>query len=239
MLKNLMTIILMLAMSSSGNMNADASDVQIWQDPTLNFATIGKIFIMPINYDLKAGSQLIPDKQLRKSLHEWVSDGIRSAFGKGKRPITNIKAFDELINDMKFIYNDENLSSDIFFTRAEEMGYKAFVKVSVKQKFENKHVPEHTRTYTVYKDVEKRDSNGKLIETLRIPEDRTEIVPAYNIRYLHTTCEPRLYLTTNYNGDYSAIVQYDINREYHNGPAIKVVENIIRASMKNLFTVKK
>ena len=116
------------------------------------------------------------------------------------------------------------------------MCYKAFVRAAVSQEFKTEHIPESIRTYTVYKDIEKRDSKGRVIEVLRIPEEKTEITPAHDVTYLYTVCEPRIYFTDDYSGDHVGAVNYKIYREYMGGAVMKVVENILKGSMKTLFT---
>lgn len=215
-----------------------ASDVDVWHDPSLKISDLKKVFIIPADAELNAGSQLMPKKQLNANLQDWTLDGAKSALKKTK---LTVKTLDSLLEDMKFIYNDNVSVSDgeVFFKRAAEMGYRAFVRTKLTQKFETEHVPEKVNTYTTYREIERRDSKGKLIETLRIPEEKTEVIPAHDVTYLHTVCEPKIYLTDDPDGDYVGAVNYRIYREYQGGPVIKVVENIIKASMKNLFTAGK
>ena len=235
MQKKLLFMFVVFAMLALSNY-AFASDVEVWHDDSLKISELKKIFIMPIDSELNAGNQLMPAKQINANLYSWSIDGINSAIKKGK---ITVKNFDALLEDMKFIYSDNVSSGDIFFKRANEMGYKAFIRVKLTQNFETQHVPESTRTYTEYKEIEKRDAHGKLIETLRIPEEKTEIIPAHDVTYLHTVCEPRMYFTSAPNDDYVGAVNYGIYREYQGGPVIKVVENILKASMKILITGKK
>ncbi len=232
--KKLMALILMLAVC----VPAMASDVEVWQDPNVNFAGLKKIFVMPPNLILKAGSQLMPQKQLRADFFAWTLEGIKSAFGK--RSVLQVKYVDSVVNDMKFIHGDNvSPSGAEFFKWASEIGYTAFITVEVTQEFVTEHVPETTRTYTVYHEIEKRDSRGRIIETIRIPEEKTEIIPAHDVTYLHTVSRPRLYTTKDPDGDYIGAVNYSIYREYQGGPVMKVVENITIASMKSLFAGKK
>ena len=195
---------------------AIASDIEVWQEPGFNFAGLKKIFVMPPNFDLKAGNQLMPQRQLRADFFTWVNEGIRSAFGKKSKFL--VKDLASVVEDMKFIHGD-NISPDSreFFRWANEMGYTAFITADVSQKFVTEHVPETTRTYTEYRTIEKKDHRGRVIEV----------------------SEPRLYRTDDPNGDYIAAVNYRIYREYQGGPVMKVVENITIASMKNLFAGKK
>ena len=232
MLKKFLLAVILLACA----VQVQASDVEVWHDPSLKIAQLKKVFIMPVEAELNAGSQLMPAKQLSSQLMSWTIDGVNSAFKK-KGKLT-VKTLDELFEDLKFIYSDNPADETLFFSRAADMGYQAFVRVYVSQKFDTEHIPESTRTYTEYKDIERRDSKGKLIETLRIPEEKTEIIPAHDVTYLHTVCEPRMYSTSNPEGEYIGAVNYRIYREYQNGPVMKVVENILKAAMKNLFTQK-
>ena len=191
---------------------------------------------MPVEAELKAGSQLMPERQLKSQLQGWAVEGITSAFKKGR---VTVKTRDALLEDMKFIYGEKIPEGSAFFKSAAEMGYKYFVRVSLTQAFETEHVPESTRTYTVYREIEKRDAKGKVIETLRIPEEKTEVTPAHDVTYLHTVCTPNLYLADEPDGDYVGAVRYNIYREYQGGPVMKVNENILKASTKILMTGKK
>ena len=223
-------IVLMLCVPAS------ASDVKVWHDGSLRLSDLKKIFLLPVESSLNAGDNLMPAKKLKAQLEAWTLEGISSAFKKGKM---TVKSLDGLLEDMKFIYSDNVSSGDLFFKRAAEMGYRAFVAVEVSQEFKTEHVPESTRTYTEYKEIQKRDSKGRVIETIRIPEEKTEVIPAHDVTYLSTDCEPRLYFTEDYAGDYVGAVSYKIYREYQGGPVMKVVENVIKASMKSLFTPQK
>lgn len=232
-MRKLIILVLGLMMSCE----AMASDVQVWQDPSVNFSGLKKVFVMPPVLELKAGTQLMPQKQLRADLFTWTVDGIRSAFGK-KSAIT-VKNVDSVLEDVKFIHGDGvSINDATFFARASEIGYTAFIRPEVKQEFITEHVPETTRTYTTYKEIEKRDSKGRVIETIRIPEEKTEVIPAHDVTYLHTVSTPRIYSTKDPDGDYIGAVSYTIHREYQGGPVMKVVENITKASMKVLFTGK-
>ncbi|MBQ7217673.1 MAG: hypothetical protein IJS39_17040 [Synergistaceae bacterium] len=213
-----------------------ASDVDVWHDSSLKISDLKKIFIIPAEAELNAGNQLMPARQLSNNILDWAIDGAKSGLGKKSRLI--IKTLDALVEDMKFIYGDKLSDGEVFFKRASEMGYGAFIRVKLTQKFETEHIPEKITTYTVYKEIEKRDARGRLIETIRIPEEKTEVIPAHDVTYLHTVCEPKMYLTNDPDGDYVGIVRYSIYREYQGGPVMKVVENIMKASMKNLFMQK-
>ena len=213
---------------------AFAADVDVWRDPSLRISDLKKIFVMPANLRLNAGRHLVPPKQLSSNAFSWTVDGINAAAKKGRRPL--VKNLDNVLTDMRFIYG-ENISvgDKLFFDRAAEMGYAAYLTMTVNQQFETEHVPEQVRTYTVYHDIEKRDHKGRLIETIRIPEEKTEVIPAHDVTYLYTTCEPRLYLTQSMGDDYSGAASCQIYREYQGGPVIKVVENIIKASVRELM----
>ncbi len=213
-----------------------ASDVDVWHDPSLKISDLKKIFIIPADAQLNAGSQLMPARQLKANILDWAIDGARSGLGRKNR--LTIKTLDALAEDMKFIYSDNLSDEELFFKRAAEMGYGAFVRMKLTQNFETEHIPERINTYTVYREIERRDAKGRLIETLRIPEQKTEVIPAHDVTYLYTVCEPQMFLTDDPDGDYVGIVRYRIYREYQGGPVIKVVENITKASMKNLFTQK-
>ena len=213
-----------------------ASDVKVWHDSSLKLSELKKVFVLPVTSSLNAGDNLMPAKKLSAQLEAWTLEGVSSAFKKGR---ITVKGLDALLEDMRFIYSDNVSSGDLFFKRAAEMGYRAFVAMNVSQEFKTEHVPETTRTYTEYKEIEKRDSKGHVIETIRIPEEKTEVIPAHDVTYLSTNCEPRLYFTEDYAGDYVGAVSYKIYREYQGGPVMKVVENILKASMKSLFTPQK
>ena len=139
---------------------AYASDVEVWHDDSLKLSDLKKIFILPVEPQLKAGDSLMPAKKLGNQLNTWAIDGINSAVKKGKM---TVKGLDALQEDMNFIYSDNISSGDLFFKRAAEMGYKAFVKVNVSQEFKTGHVPESTRTWTEYREIQKKDSKGRII----------------------------------------------------------------------------
>ena len=71
---------------------------------------------------------------------------------------------------------------------------------------------------------------------MRIPEEKYEVIPAHDVQYLKTDCVARLYSLTDYSGDHKAAVDYSIYREYQGGNVMKVVENIITASMQKMFS---
>ncbi len=212
---------------------ASASDVETWHDPSFRVNEQKKIFVMPAETDLNAGKSLAPARSQNKQITNWLIDAVRS--GTKRRGTNIIKPLDELINDMRFIYSDTDPKTEKFFVHAKEMGYDAFIRTSIWQEFKTEHVPEQERTYTVYREVERRDRRGRLIEVVKIPEEKTEIIPAHDITYLYTVCQPEMYSIDEYDGDYKAVVVYKIYREYQGGDVMAVVENIIKASMKELF----
>lgn len=218
--------------------SAFAADVEVWQDPQFDLSTVNKILIMPVDADLRATrSSLKPSRRQIQDLSEWVKEGVRSAYKK--RTTLIIKSFDDLADDMSFIYSDsKNWDEQAFYKRALEMGYDVFIRMGVSQEFKTEHIPESVRTYTEYREIEKRDRRGRLIEVITIPEEKTEIIPAHDVTYLYTLCEPALYLTEYPNDDYVAAASCEIYREYQGGPAIQVVENIIKASVQKLFEHK-
>ena len=211
------------------------ADVQSWQDPKFDFASLNKILVMPPYAELKAGTGLKPSRRQAQDLIEWAKEGVRTAYKKRSGTLI-VKGYDDLVEDMRFIYGDDkNWSDSLFYQRASEMGYNVFISMNVTQEFKTEHIPESVRTYTEYREIEKRDRHGRLIEVIRIPEERTEIIPAHDVTYLHTTCEPALYLTEDSQGDYVSIVDHDIYREYQGGPVLGVVENIIKSSVSKLL----
>ena len=212
--------------------SAFAADIDVWQDSSLKFSEIKKIFIMPFETKLEAGNSLMPEKQQNAQIYSWVIDGIGSSMGKGT---LTIKTLDALKEDMKFIYGEKIPEGEEFFKAASEMGYGIFIRAALTQNFVSQHVPEQTRTYTEYKEIQKRDRNGKIIETLRIPEEKTEITPAHDVTYLSTNFEPKIFMTSDPEGDHYAAAKGSVYREYQGGPVMKVVENLVKASMKSLF----
>ena len=224
---------LAMTMAATNPGSSPAADTQVWQDPNYDFSQLRKVFIMPVETQLEAGTNLIPEQQLAKNLESWTIAGIRSA---NKRSTMIIKTFEDVAQDMNFIYGEYN--QDLFYKRAAEMGYKAFIIVTVNQAFQTEHVPESYRTYTTYREIEHRDRWGRLIEVTRIPEEHTEIIPAHDVTYLQTVCQPQLYLTDDPNGEYKAAVVYTTFDEYRGGQVINAVENILKSSLKSLFTFK-
>lgn len=212
---------------------ASAGDVETWHDPSFRVNEQKKIFILPARADLNAQESLAPKRQQESQINEWLIEAVRS--GMKRRGTTIIKPLNELIDDMRFIYSDTDPQTQNFFSHASEMGYTAFIRTSIWQEFRTEHVPEEIRTYTVYREVERRDRYGRLIEVLKIPEEKTEVIPAHDVTYLYTACQPEIYSVEEFDGDYKAVVVYKIYREYQGGNVMGVIENIIKASMKELF----
>ena len=229
-MKKLALILIFVFMCSC---TASASDVETWHDPSFRVNEQKKIFIMPPELDLKAGKSLAPERQQSRQITDWLVDAVRS--GLKRKGTTIIKSVYDLIDDMQFIYSDTDPQTKNFFAHADEMGYTAYIRTSIWQEFQTEHVPEQIRTYTVYRDVERRDYYGRVIEVIKIPEEKTEVIPAHDVTYLYTVCQPEIYSVQEYDGDYKAVVVHKIYREYQGGNVMGVVENIIKASMKELF----
>lgn len=241
-MKKLVFVILFI-IAFCGVSFARDSDVQVWREPGFNPLSLKKIFVYPVDgSNLKAGLQkgsggLVPDKYKESNnLDKWVLNGITSAFKKNRSGRMIAKDYNALVEDMRFIYSDNNFEGDIFYKRAAEMGYEGFVVTTIEQEFATEHIPEEVRTYTEYREVEVYDHRGRLKEVLRIPEEKYEVIPAHDVQYLRTYCAPRLYLLSDYTGEHKAGVEYTIYREYQGGPVMKVVENIITASMQKMFS---
>ena len=67
-------------------------------------------------------------------------------------------------------------------------------------------------------------------------------MPDRNETYLYTGCVSRLLLIEDLlkkDLSHKAIVTYQIYKRYQGGAVEKVLENIVKASMKSLFTGKK
>ncbi|MCR4817658.1 MAG: hypothetical protein K5841_01725 [Fretibacterium sp.] len=209
--------------------------VEVWRDPGYDIFALRKVFVLPIEASLKAKqeSSVVPQSQRKSELDGWAVSSLREALKKNK-PI--VKASDALIKDLTFLHKAADPGDrETFFRDAAEISYQAAVEVTVTQKMDVKHVPEEIRTYTVYRDVEVRDKHGKVKETIRIPEEKTEVIPAHDVEYLSTRCLVKVYDIADPNGDHKAAADYSIYREYQGGPVMKVVENIIRASVRELF----
>lgn len=213
--------------------------VEVWRDPGYDIFALRKVFVLPIRTNLKAKaeSSVVPQSRQKNELDGWAVSALQTALKKS-RPI--VKASDALIKDLTFLHKAADPKDRrTFFRDAAEIGYQAAVEVSVNQKMEVKHVPEEVRTHTVYRDVEVRDKHGKVKETIRVPEETTEIIPAHDVDYLSTQCLIKIFDIADPNGDHKAAVEYTIYREYQGGPVMKVVENIIKAAVKELFAEPK
>lgn len=232
-------------------------DTDTWHDPSYNLANLRKIFILPINTaDLKSGREnsVMPKRQRQAEINKWAvsaaHNGIKSL---NKKTLPIVKTFNDILDDMKFIsgapdvdyenfWNSSRSARAEFFKKASEMGYQAALNLELTQKIVTEHVPEKTRTYTEYKEVEVYDKHHRHVETIRIPEEKTEVIPAHDVDYLSTECLAQLYDVNSpenhYGEDHRAAVKYSIYREYEGGSVMKVVENVIRASIKNLFERK-
>ncbi|NLL36702.1 MAG: hypothetical protein GX256_04170 [Fretibacterium sp.] len=223
---------------------AREGDVEAWRNSSYDFAGLRKVFLLPISADLRAEKQssVVPQGQRAQDLEAWAVSSVQEALKKNT-PI--IKPFGALAKDMGFIYGATPdgttlaaASAEVrrdFFKRAADMGFQAMLRIEVTQGFEVEHIPERTYTRTVYKEVEIRDEKGKKTGTIRIPEEKTEVVPAYDETYLVTRCLAKLYDLAAPEGDHVAAVDTSVYREYQGGPAIKVVENVLKSSMKKLF----
>ncbi|MBR1673200.1 MAG: hypothetical protein IJ702_09770 [Fretibacterium sp.] len=203
--------------------------VETWHDPSFNFSGMRKIFILPIETELKARPQssVVPQKQQDAELSDWAVSGVRSALIKNK-PI--IKSFDALMKDLLFLHKDlsagteksiltdEKVREEIF-KKAADIGYQAAIQITVTQSMKVEHIPERTQTYTTYREVETYDNKGRKTGSIRIPEERTEITPAYDEEHLSTRCLTKLYDISAPNGDHKAAVENSIYRRYQGAPS--------------------
>ena len=218
---------------------APAMGAEVWRDPKYDIFALRKVFVLPISAHLKARaeSSVVPQSQRKSELDGWAVSSLQAALKKNK-PI--VKACDALIKDLTFLHKAADPKDRAtFFKDAAEISYQAAIEVTVNQKMNVEHVPEKIHTYTVYRDVEVRDKHGKVKETIRIPEEKTEIIPAHDVEYLSTRCLIKVFDIADPNGDHKAAVDYSIYREYQGGPVMKVVENIIKAAVKELFAEPK
>ena len=225
----------------------DICGAEVWRDRNYDIMSLRKVFLLPIDANLKAGGQssLMPESQRSAEIEGWAVADVQAALKKN-HPI--VKPLGALIKDMEFIgYKDA--AADVasnntealerFFAKAAELGYQAAVYVSLAQKFDTVHVPESTWTHTVYKEIERRDKHGKIIEVLRVPEEKTEVTPAHDDTYLSTECLIKIYDTASPRDEHKAAVSRSIHKEYQGGPVMKVIENILKASFTELFEQKK
>ena len=237
--KTALFVLLLAVMSVPLMGRAPARAAEVWRDPNYDIFALRKVFILPINASLKARaeSSVVPQSHRRSELEGWVVSGLQGALKKNK-PI--VKASGALIRDLTFLHRAADPGDRAaFFRDAAEIGYQAAVEVTLDQKMKAEHVPEETRTHTVYREVQVRDKHGNVKETIRIPEETTEIIPAHDVEYLSTGCLIKIYDIADPNGDHKAAVDYSIYREYQGGPVMKVVENIIKASVRELFAEPK
>ncbi len=230
---------LLAALALLAGIAGTACAAEVWRDPKYDIFALRKVFVLPINTNLKARaeSSVVPQSQRKSELDGWVVSSLQAALKKNK-PI--VKACDALIKDLTFLHKTADPNDrTTFFKDAAEISYQAAIEVTLSQKMEIEHVPEKIYTHTVYRDVEVRDKHGKVKETIRIPEEKTEIIPAHDVEYLSTRCLIKVFDIADPNGDHKAAVDYSIYREYQGGPVMKVVENIIKAAVKELFAEPK
>lgn len=218
---------------------------EFWQNPDYDFAALRKIFLLPVSASLTARSpsSVMPASRRLSDLEGWAVSSIQEAMRK-KKPI--VKTFGALLQDMSFVYGalpftPENFAAASpeertdFYKKAADMGFQAMVQIELTQEMEVKHIPERTYTRTVYEEVEVRDEKGRVKESIRIPKEKTEVQPAHDEEYLSTRCLARLYALSDPEGDHVAAVDRSVYREYQGGPVMKVVENVLKASMKQLL----
>ncbi len=224
-------IALLFALATSVN-----AELKGWQDPDCNPGGLHKIFIEPVKFNLNAGDNLMPPKKQQVELASWaVDESIKSL--RKNRPV--VKNYTDLLKDLTFIYSSlDPRNFHEVVKKSNETGYQAFIRIDIEQEFKYEHVPETTRTYTEYKDINEYDRNGKLIRTTRIPFEKTETVPAHDVKYLHTICKSWLFNTDIKDRDHKAAAEYNLYREYQGGDVMKVVENAIRACVKKMLTGK-
>ena len=218
---------------------------EFWQSPDYDFAALRKIFLLPVSASLtaKSPSSVMPASRRLSDLEDWAVSAIQETMRK-KTPI--VKTFGALLQDMNFVYGalpftPENFAAASpeertdFYKKAADMGFQAMVQIELTQEMEVEHIPERTYTHTVYEEVEVRDEKGRVKESIRIPKEKTEVQPAYDEEYLSTRCLARLYALSDPEGDHVAAVDRSVYREYQGGPVMKVVENVLKASMKQLL----
>ena len=150
-----------------------------------------------------------------------------------------VKTLSEFCNEMALKYGDVPESLDILAQRGCEMGYQAFTVIDVLQATYTEKMPDFVLPYTSYKDAYVYNNKGWSTGTVSIPEINTITIPGRNLTYLYTGCQPKLFLATDYKGDYRAVANYEINRQYRGGDVIKVIEIAIKDSIKSMFADKK
>ncbi|MBQ7169132.1 MAG: hypothetical protein IJR63_04445 [Synergistaceae bacterium] len=119
------------------------------------------------------------------------------------------------------------------------MGYQAFTVIDVLQATYTEKMPDFVLPYTSYKNAYVYNNQGWTTGTVSIPETNVITIPGRNATYLYTGCQPKLFLAEDYKGDYRAVANYEINRQYRGGDVIKVVELALKDSIKSMFTGKK
>lgn len=217
---------------------------EFWQNPDYDLAALRKIFLLPVSASLNARSPsaVMPASRRLSDLEGWAASAIQEAIRK-KTPV--VKTFGALLQDMSLVYGalpftPENFAAaspearSDFYKKAADMGFQAMLQIELFQEMEVEHVPERTYSHTVYEEVQIRDEKGRVKERVRIPQEKTEVQPAYDDEYLSTRCLARLYALSDPEGDHVAAVDFAIYREYQGGPVMKVVENVLKASMKQL-----
>ena len=217
---------------------------EFWQNPDYDLAALRKIFLLPVSASLTARSpsSVMPASRRLSDLEGWAASAIQEAMRK-KTPV--VKTFGALLQDMSLVYGalpftPENFAAaspearSDFYKKAADMGFQAMVQIELFQEMEVEHVPERTYSHTVYEEVQIRDEKGRVKERVRIPQEKTEVQPAYDEEYLSTRCLARLYALSDPEGDHVAAVDFAIYREYQGGPVMKVVENVLKTSMKRL-----
>ncbi len=232
-LKNLTNIF-----KSSGLFGNSKPGIETWVNPSFKIRSLKKILVFATTANLNAGgsNSLAPseENQNKYSVADWTAKSFQISLKKNKPVITTMQDYLRKIANTRGTNN--SLEDVLFFAHQE--GYQVIIIPEINQNFELEHVPETTRTYTVYKDVQTYDNKGNLTGTIKIPEEKTEIVPAHDVRYLSTRCFIRIFDIKDPYKSHLAAVQSSIYREYQGGPVLKVVENLIRASVKKLFGKK-
>lgn len=243
-MKKFVLLWVMIIILFSSNTAFASSTVKIWHDPSLNISSLKKIFVLPLVLNLRAGTDMMSDRQFTRNFYDWIIKGIR-ATPQGKKLI--IKTLEDVARELEFLYGGPPPSIDVFLERAYVNGYEALIYVSMGQEFTTEYIPERSFNYTTYNNVYVNGPNGYM-GTISVPHNNTITIPDQEITYLDTECVPELYLLNeyipdvkvgNFKGNHNAIVNYRIYRRYQGGAVTKVLENIIKASMKSLFTGKK
>lgn len=182
---------------------------------------------------------MLPANELQKKLDVQAINGIRTAF-KGKKIL--IKTLQEAHQDMMLMYGD--IPSDFWdaIPRLNELGYKAIIVVDLFQKFNTEYRQGHTINIPSYNNLYIRNNQGWVTGSIQVPQNNPIYIPARNETYLYTGCVSKLLLMDDllkHDLSHKAIVTYQIYKRYQGGAVEKVLENIVKASMKSLFTGKK